>query len=1113
MGANRLIAALFTDLVDSTALMVGLGPEAAERVRRRHLGHLRDATTHHGGDIVKSTGDGIMATFPSATAAVAAAVAMQQSVAADDDTALQLGMRVGLSIGDAVQDDGDWYGIPVIEAARLCSAAGAGQILATQLVRTLAAGGAGSTFLPLGPLELKGLPDPVDVVEVGWAPRALPTRNELPPGDVLIGRDAEVAALAGVVEAGATQLAVAVVEGEAGIGKSALVAELHRRATGAGIHSFTGRADEVDCARPLRAIVDAFTIHPKGNAGLREELARTLNATPSSEHDLTSALADLAVGLIEEAATPEPALLIVEDLHWADPVTVLALRLAAARLRELPVTIVVTLRPGQGRDTVAGLVEDLVEGGGMHLRLGPLALPGLQRLAARILGRPAGPELSRSLERAGGNPLYATELLRALEASGLFGEDGDLRPGAPVPTSAGAAIRRRLRFLDQTTMHLLEVASVLGREFRMDDLARASDESLLATIATLRPALDAGIVEDRGEVIRFTHDLVREAVYHGLPASARHALHRFVAATLLEAGAEPARVAAHLLMAPLASDDHTIDLLLRVGSDLRQLAPALALEVFHRGIEATGPHHPRHREFARAMLWPLVLRGRFDEADAILAGLRAGVPDAELDADDVVREAIVYRHLRRGRTDLFRAELERLHATTLDDAGRAWVESRLLIARIYTGDADAAARLADAVERQSRSAPDERLRAYCLTVLTVLHCAQGDVPAALHVGEQAIALHSRLLGNVALVYLFVALAFVDGDRFDDAFAAIQDGLREDMEEGDTSSLAVQHWLSSFVRYTAGQWDEALTEAETGLDLFDEGGQTSTGIMFGFGVLARIALHRDDLTAAEAFVARADDLLGEGVSPLGYELVLWVKALVLELRGRAEEAWAAGRTGWELTGGIRYYLTWRTTAPDLVRLALAAGDLEGAAAVTDAAIEGAQRASTPGAEAVALACEGLLTGRHDLLVAAVDRFRLGPRTVAAAHAAERAGSACAADGLHEPAVSLLQEARTLWVGLDAPFDEVRCRAALEGLGVARSRRRASVRPSSGWESLTPAERRVADLMAKGHTNRQIAPQLFISPHTVDTHVRHILRKLGLRSRVEVAAEAARRERNP
>lgn len=1113
MGTNRLIAALFTDLVDSTALLVGLGPEAAERIRRRHAGHLRDATSRFGGDIVKSTGDGIMATFPSAAAAVAAAVAMQQTVDADDDPSARLRMRVGLSIGDAVQDDGDWYGIPVIEAARLCSAARSGQILATRLVQALAAGGSGSTFQAVGPLDLKGLPGPVDVVEVEWEPRPVPARSELPPGEVLVGRERELATLADAVETGSTQLVVTVVEGEAGIGKSALVSELARRATGGGTRCFTGRADEVDRDRPLRALVDAFAILPKGNTGLREEIARTLHASPSSEHDLTSALADLAVGLIEEVATPEPVLLILEDLHWADPVTVLTLRLAAARLRELPVTIVVTLRPGQGRDPVAAFVDDLLERGASPMRLGPLGLPALQTLAARILGRPPGPALSRELERAGGNPLYATELLRALNASGLFGEDGDLRPGAPVPTSAGAAIRRRLRFLDQPTMHLLEVASVLGREFRMDDLARANDRSLLATIATLHPALAANIVEDHGEVIRFTHDLVREAVYHGLPASARHALHRFVAATLLEAGAEPARVAAHLLMAPLASDDHTIDLLLRVGSDLRQLAPALALEVFQRGIEATGPHHPRHRDFARAVLWPLVLRGRFDEADAILAGLRAGVPDTELDADDVVREATVYRHLRRGRMDLFRAELERLHAVPLDDHGRAWVESRLLIARVYTGDADAAARLADDVERHSREAPDERLRAYCLTVLTVLHCAQGDVPSALHVGEQAIALHSRLLGNVALVYLFVALAYVDGDRFDDALIAIQDGLREDMEEGDTSSLAVQHWLLSFVRYTAGQWDEALTEAETGLDLFDEGGQTSTGIMFGFGVLARVALHRDDLTAAEAFVARAEDLLREGVSALGYELVLWAKALVLEARGRPTDAWATGRSGWELTAGIRYYLTWRTTAPDLVRWALAAGDPEGAAAVTDVALEGARLASTPSAEAVALECEGLLTGRHDLLVAAVDRLRMGPRTVAAARAAERASAACAADGLHEPAVSLLQEALTLWAGLDAPLDEVRCRSTLQGLGVGRGRRRAAVRPSSGWESLTPAERRVADLMARGHTNRQIAPQLFISPHTVDTHVRHILRKLGLRSRVEVAAEAARRERNP
>ena len=208
MGTNRLVAVLFTDLVGSTELTLSLGPTAGDSFRRRHFARLHEATARFGGDVVKSTGDGIMATFPAAFAAVEAAVAMQQVVAGS------AGMRVGLSVGDAAPEGGDWYGMPVIEAARLCAEAGAGQILATRTLVALAESRSNATFREIGSRELKGVPSPVETWEVMWesAMATAPLTRDV----ALAGRGAELDELTAILERPSADLRVAVVSGEAG---------------------------------------------------------------------------------------------------------------------------------------------------------------------------------------------------------------------------------------------------------------------------------------------------------------------------------------------------------------------------------------------------------------------------------------------------------------------------------------------------------------------------------------------------------------------------------------------------------------------------------------------------------------------------------------------------------------------------------------------------------------------------------------------------------------------------------------------------------------------------------------------------------------------------------
>jgi class 3 adenylate cyclase/CheY-like chemotaxis protein len=169
-STKKTATVLFTDLVGSTELTASLDSNSAERVRARHFAGLRGALAVHRGQEVKTLGDGFMASFESVGDGLACAVTMQRSIARenDDHPDSRLAMRVGIAVGDVTIAEEDLFGVPVIEASRLCAAAGPGQILSTDLVRLLAGSNATHELEPVGPLTLKGLPEPVEACELTW---------------------------------------------------------------------------------------------------------------------------------------------------------------------------------------------------------------------------------------------------------------------------------------------------------------------------------------------------------------------------------------------------------------------------------------------------------------------------------------------------------------------------------------------------------------------------------------------------------------------------------------------------------------------------------------------------------------------------------------------------------------------------------------------------------------------------------------------------------------------------------------------------------------------------------------------------------------------------------
>lgn len=237
--------------------------------------------------------------------------------------------------------------------------------------------------------------------------------------------------------------------------------------------------------------------------------------------------------------------------------------------------------------------------------------------------------------------------------------------------------------------------------------------------------------------------------------------------------------------------------------------------------------------------------------------------------------------------------------------------------------------------------------------------------------------------------------------------------------------------------------------------------------------------------------------------------LWLRALLLEVRGEAAQALEVLEQAWTFSTPLRYLMSSRYLGPDLVRLALVNGNRALAASVTAEVAEGARRAGVPTAEGAALRCQGLLDDDPAVLLAAVEAYRKGPRPIDRAFACEDAAAALRRAGRMSEGLALLGEALEIYERSGATRDTARAEAALRALGSRRRRPGRPRRASVGWDSLTETELRVARLAAEGLTNRQIGERLFISRRTVETHLAHVFAKLGLTSRVSLAAEVGRR----
>jgi DNA-binding CsgD family transcriptional regulator len=908
---------------------------------------------------------------------------------------------------------------------------------------------------------------------------------------VLLGRDTEQQALDRLLaEARVGRSGVLAVVGEPGIGKTALLEEAAGRAEGMQLLRARGVESEAEVPFAgllalLRPVLGALERIPEPQAAA---LGGALALRPGEPGD-RFAVGAATLSLLAAAAEEAPLLVLVDDAHWLDGSSAEALRFAVRRLLADPVAVVLAVRAGE---------PSLLDGADLPV----LALGGLDAAAAAdLVARVApGAGAGRLHAATAGNPLALLELAaRGEEPEGLPAE----RPVA-LPERLAAAFGRRAEALPDPTRRALLVAAA-GEDADLAVLARAA-AALGVDVAALGPAEAAGLITLGAGAAEFRHPLVRSAVSAAAPDDERRAAHRALAEAVPPADAD--RRAWHLAAAVVGPDDEAARALADAGdraAERRAYAgaaaareraahltadPARRAELLHAAAEAArlvgaaeraealaaeaGALAPGTALAARAehLRGSLVARrGPLLQAYAILtagAEQAAGVGEPEL-AVGMLAEAVsaAYYAGQAGRMDAAAERIGALLSAEPSERAAFLADSARGVTLMWRGRAEeGAVALRRAVARFEASAElqaDPSLHSWALIgPLWLRDTASGR---ALADGMLAAARAQAAVGVMTTLLHYVARDLATSDQWDQAAVVYDEGVRLSRETGQAADLAGALAGRAWLEARQGRESACRAHAAEARELCRQLGQ-ATYDMWSLAALADLELalgrHAAALPALEAWAARLDSMDAEDP---------------------------------DLSPG-----------PELVEVHLRLGDEAAARAALDAFTAEAERKGRPWALARAARGRVLLAPDAELDLHFAEALQLHAQTPDSFETART----------HLAYGARLRRARRR---TDA---RVALRAALEtfealgaapwadhaGAELAASGETARRRDVSTLDDLTPQERQIAGLLADGRTTREAAAALFISPKTVEYHLRSVYRKLAVRSRAELAGALAR-----
>jgi DNA-binding CsgD family transcriptional regulator len=909
------------------------------------------------------------------------------------------------------------------------------------------------------------------------------------PGTEIVGRDEELRAISSFLEQTPPSGAL-LIEGEAGIGKTTLwragveaARELsyevllaspgEKEATFSYSVAFDLLADVLDDALPALP-------GPQRRALEIALLLRESGGPPPEQHTLGVAL----LGVLRNLSASKPVVLAVDDVQWLDRPSAAMLEFAVRRLRDERVALLHARRQTSMPD-LERLDLAMPEERRAAVRVGPLSMGALHRLLRDRFGTTlARPALRRVHEASGGNPFYALELVRALESSG-----GWIRPGhpLPVPETLEAILRERIDALPPSVREVLAAAAALRRP----------TESMLGDWPALEQASEAGLIELTNDKVTFTHPLLASAAYGSITGAERRALHR----RLVEVVSEPEERARHMALGAEGPDE-----------DVAEALEAAARRASARG--ATGTAY----ELAELAvhLTPVSERARLLERRVSVAGYH--LPAGELDtAASMLEEVVAELPAGGARADalLLLASAQRSFERSLELAESALDEARGDDARVakiecYIGEILVAQGASKQALEHARAAlePAERSGDRTILATALSTVAWFETAAAVEptpgLLERAVVLEEAEVQDG--VYDSSSPSFALGmrlmfaGRLDEARARMQIRLDRARSLGDEPAVAAALLHQAELELRAGEWQLASRKAAEGYERAEQIGreQDMSGLLY---VTARLDAHLGRVQEARD-AARRGIALSESC---GDEVFLLLHLSVLGfLELSVGDAEAADRILRPLAARLASS-GWREPSiygelPNAIEALVELGEL-GEARRLLADLQGRlSRIESPWGEASAGRCEGLIL---------------------------------AAEGDLAEAVLALEHALIVHERLPQPFDHARTLLALGALQ-RRTRKRGAAREAleralaifddlgaTLWaekarselariggrtpagDELTPTERRIAELVARGKTNKEVAAQLFIAPRTVEGHLTRIYEKLGVRSRSELA----------
>jgi DNA-binding CsgD family transcriptional regulator len=907
----------------------------------------------------------------------------------------------------------------------------------------------------------------------------------------LVGRDRELSLLdVSLQRLLAGRGGVAWIAGEPGIGKSALVAALTSCAAAAGCLVRCAAGDELNDAFPLRLMADCLGINLQSDDSAVVAVAELLWGAGArmSVVDPVTAAAERMLALVDRMCAAGPVVLVVEDLQWADrPSLGLWSRLSRA-VDQIPLLLVGSCRPVPQRPVLQRLCVQVHHLGGTVIDLDPWSPADTDRAAGHLLGAAPGPRLSAELARTGGNPLYVRELIEALRREGWLRAEGTemelIHNAGRLPKSLVATIGRQLGFLSQQTRRSLRSAAVLGPEFGAAEWACVAGQSPMQLAEVVQEAIEARVIAASDHTLAFSHEMIRQVLLEQIPTTVREDINRHVARMLAEAGYGPDAVARQLLATSTLDDWALTWLAVADESAMQSAAPAYESLLLRAVSQLRGADDPRWQALASRLAGNQYWLGHDAGAEQTANAVKRRTTDKEL-AGRMSLQAV----RAAGRQNQIELALaladESLADPTLPSHWRARLGAWKAMALLAGAPVEQAKVAAIEALNDARECQDELGIGYAYHVLAVAdpsgYRALAD-EALRGLGDDPESADLRMM---LLCHQLIGL--IEEGASDEADSLVAEALLIGEQSGPARASYIPYW-AAHLQYCRGSWDDALRyvamvpiDSPVGLDALD--------------VAVQILLRRDQRERAEAELRSAG--LTADTDNRQLDEVTVALRVALSLRAQADgdlsRAFMLGRRLMNHPQANDFGL-------DMVRLALELGDVPTATAAA------ARMADSPFPALTGLPlCQALLDDDTDALLGLAEAYRQRGWHSYRAFALEEAAVRLARDGLTDRARFALTEAVRLYAEFSATLDIRRADSRLRAHGIRRGPRSIHSRATSGWQALTPAEIRIASLVAQGRSNPDIAARLYVSRATVQTHVSSILGKLSMNSRIELIRE--------